>query len=321
MTYIHCRTCYVDTNRLVFDAVSFDGNSFIKDVSYADTGLRQSGQIAHIEIGDTVVVDVQGQGVNKLLEHYCSRQENEEGQVQNVAGRGGAPEANQALPGDRFISGPDGTFVELLRGGMAAIGASPLCQTIYLALEGLVRTVCLNSELISSGGRLYSLNDGGKITTRACFNSKDLCFSKGAAENAQLESENFEFQIDFTEDGFTLFVGELDKETNKRKNNLVLTIKQNGDLHLISGDRVIFNLYPSGAAAFKMMDANRKVIYNKSVVTTDLYDEVTGTRHSKAVVDSVAANIVEVSAAMNRKVSGINVSEIKAVPNTSVTIK
>jgi len=342
MPFMHCRTCYVDTSRLVFDAISFDGNSFFKDVTYTNTGLKQSGSVAHMEVGDTVVIDVQGQGVNKLLEHYGSRQENKDGQVQNTVGRGGAPEAHRALPGDHFLSGPDGAFLELLRGGFAAIGASPLCQTLYLAVENLIRTVSLNSEAVTSGSRIFTINDNGVVTTRACFNSTDVCFSKGALTNPSLESENFEFQFDLTADGFTMFVGELDEETNKRKNQFVFTAKQNGDLHVISGDRILFSMYPSGALTFKMVDENRNVIYDKSVITTsedrvvvqetikgdyvrlvdgDVYDEVTGTRNSKAALDHTAANVIEQSSMMNRKKSGMNISEIDIVPDTRVTIK
>ena len=342
MSFIHSRVCYVNTQRLVFDAISLDGNSFFKDISYTDTGLKQSGEVSHMEIGDTVIVDLQGQGVSKLHAYYSSRQENEDGQVENVVGRGFAPEANNALPGDRFLSGPDGAFLELLRGGFAAIGSSPLCQTVYLALENLVRTISLNSESITSGSRISSINDNGKITTRACFNSTDVCFSKGAAENSELVSENFEFQFDITEDGLTLFIGELDKDTNKRKNQLVVTMKQNGDLHVMSGDRIIFNMYPSGATSFKMLDSNRRVIYDKSVVTTsvdsavvtetvkgdyirlvdgDSYDEVTGARNTKAATDHTSANIIEQSSMVNRKKSGMNISEIDIVPDTRVTIK
>ena len=129
-----------------------------------------------------------------FVKFYSARRYDEYGLVNNMVGK---KNIGTELPGDRITSGPDGAFLKILRGGIAGVGASPVAQTIYSALEGFVRTVALNYEVISAGSRIYSINDNGNITTRLCFNSKAKFFTEGANNNSGAEAENFEYQIDF----------------------------------------------------------------------------------------------------------------------------
>ena len=344
MSFVDCRICYVDPSRNVCDAISCDGRSFIENIEYLDSGMKQTGQVRVPEYGDVIVVEMLADGQARLHRYYPGRTTSPENLVALLTN---IPGAADLLPGDQLFTGPDGAFLKLFRGGMAAMGTSPLAQTVYLAIEGLVRTVAQNYELMSSGCRVYSMNDNGKVLTRLCFNSLDVCFSKGANNNQTLESENFEFQIDIDSDGFTFFAGEINPDSNKRRNNLVITIQQNGDLHLVSGNKELGNItlidvYATGATSFKVLDENDNVIYDKSVTATssgkvlvseivigdiirkidgNLYEEVTGSRNVKSDLDSVSSNVIEASASMNKRISGMNVNEVQKVPNTDITVK
>jgi hypothetical protein len=339
MSYIECLICHVDTSRGVCDAVSRDGSSFIENIEYLEVGMKQAGQIFVPEPGDAIVVERCADGQVKLCKYYSGRKTTSDNLVTvltNIA------EAKKLLPGDKLLTGPDGAFLRLFRGGLAAIGSSPLAQTLFLAVEGLVRTVAQNFELMSSGFRVYSTNDAGAVITRICFNSSDLCFSKGANNNATLESENFEFQIDVNSEGFTLFAGEIDPDTNKRHNNFVFTIEQSGDLHIISGDTIFIDMYSNGATQFRMTDSNNKVIYNHAItvgsddiilleetivgnvirnIQGNVDEEITGVHNIKVDTHSVSANTIEHSATLNKKTSGMNISQVEKVPSTDVTVK
>lgn len=341
MRYLDARIIYVDTSRLVCDAISIDGMTWIEDILYSNSGLKDSGDLYNIEIGDVIVVEIGEDGQSKLFKHYEGRKYNQDGLLESVVGIGGYLPKNKMLPGDRCITGPDGAFLNLLRGGFAAVGSSPLAQTIYLAIEGLVRTVAQNYEMISSGSRIYSINDAGKITTRACFNTTDICFSKGAKENKLLESENFEYQIDFTEDGLTIFVGDIDESTNKRNNNLVITLKRSGDINLICGKNIIFDIYSNGSCSFKMIDENQNIVYNKTVATSNGYslvkeimkgdfirsidgnfiEEITGSYERRSEISNSVSSINSINADLNIKSVGINMEEVQTKPNVSTKIK
>lgn len=342
MPFIEARICYVDTGRSVCDGLSLDGNSYFENISYTNSGTKRSGEIYVPEIGDTIIVNLGEDGETTLHKFYAGRKTTPDNLVTIPTRLGDLNLANDLLPGDRMIAGPDGAFLKLFRGALAGIGSSPLCQTIYIAIEGLVRTVCQNYELSSSGMRVYSLNDNGKIITRACFNSSDTEYAKGANKNSELESENFEYQIDISSDGFTLMAGELDATTHKRKNNFVLNIKQDGDSSLLIGQQILIDLYASGAFEFTLLDKDRNTIYSKSIVASgsgeaivkeiikgdyirqidgNYYEEITGMKNSKAKANTVSADIFDVSASVNKRTSGMNVDEVKKVPTTQITAK
>lgn len=337
MRYIECRIVNVDTNRNVLDAIALDGLNWFEDIFYTNTGLKQSGDLWHPEIGDVCVCELQEDGQVKFKKFYSARKINSDGLVTNVVGK--TPIGTE-LPGDRILTGPDGAFLKLLRGGYGAVGASPLAQTIYLALEGLVRTISQNYELISSGTRVYSTNNAGEIITRLCFNSSEKFFTEGANKNDGAEAENFEYQVEFTKLGFNIFVGEIG-EDGKRINNFILKVQQNGDLQVLCGKNIIFNMYSNGSYSLKMVDDNNNLVYNKSVATADgmallnevikgdvvryidgnIYEEVTGERNIKAAMSSLAATIIDNNSTMTRNSTGMNIDEIEKAPVGGMKIK
>ena len=339
MPFIEARIIHTDPDRLVCDAITIDGRSFIENITYSNTGLKKSGYVYNPEIGDVIVVEIQADGAAEMRRFYPGmKRNNREGTV-SALGKLGNSELKNSLPGDQLWAGPDGAFMRLLRGGMAAMGASPMAQTLYFALEGLVRTVAQNYEFISGGSRCYTINDNGEIITRLCFNSKDKAFVHGAHNNEDLESENFEYQIDFGASGMMVFIGELDPETFKRKNNFMLSVRQNGEVSASIGDLIFVKAFPTGALELSFFTKDYEQPYRKTIaltsngkvlveelidgdfvrkVTGNVYDETDGMHSEKSRSHTVMASVFDVNAGLNRKVSGMNMNEVGVAPNTEV---
>jgi aspartate carbamoyltransferase regulatory subunit len=57
-------------------------------------------------------------------------------------------------PGDWKLTGADGNFLEILRGGIVRIGASEICQTIYIPTRALVHQISENLIIDTFAGSL-----------------------------------------------------------------------------------------------------------------------------------------------------------------------
>lgn len=331
MRYIDGRIIYVDTTRKIFDAITWDGNNYIKDIQYVkNSGLLESGDIYHPEIGDGVVIELLEDGQARLDRLYASRQISSDGLTSFAVGGDAA-----ALPGDRNFKAPGGAFLSLLRGKMAAVGGGPLAQTIYVGIENLIRTICSNYEAIGSGFRVFSVNDNGKIITRLCFTSQDQFAVTGYNENEEASSENFEYQIDMTSDGFTFFIGELDEITKKRKNNFVVSISQSGDILGTCGENIQFSMFSTGAFSFKILNADSKIIYNKSVALSEdsvlvkeivngdyirkingnLFESITGSHNKKCDTNILVSQVNDITTGINKVSASINSKDLEPAPS------
>jgi hypothetical protein len=62
-------------------------------------------------------------------------------------------------PGDIHLSTRDGNFVFIRRGGVIQIGATPVCQTIYIPLRNMIQQFSENYDLETVGGQLQWLVD------------------------------------------------------------------------------------------------------------------------------------------------------------------
>ena len=57
-------------------------------------------------------------------------------------------------PGDLAMTGRDGNFVYVRRGGIVQVGATPICQTVYLPIRNIIQNFCENYEVHTPGGDL-----------------------------------------------------------------------------------------------------------------------------------------------------------------------
>ena len=328
MRLIDVQILFVNTDRNCFDAVTLDGISNFKDIKYITTGMKQSGDIYHPEIGDIARIEVDPAGQAILKEFYSTTWRNQDNQTEYRAGEVNFPDS--ALPGDRKISGPDGAYLSLDRGKRARVAGGPLAQSVYFGLEGLIRTICQNYEAFGSGFRVFSVNTDGKITTRLCFSSSDVYVAKGVNENEDAVSENFEYQIDINEDGMTLFVGKIDETTGKRKNNFTTSINRDGDLIGTCGDNIQFAMYSDGGIVKKIFDDSNRLLYSHSVsmgtekvlvkeiiegnvvrlINGNIYENVTGQRKITTDKNIISANINDLSTVVNRKSAALNNTEL-----------
>jgi hypothetical protein len=340
MSYHEARIIYVDVNRLCCDTISIDGNFFTEDVSYAECSLKQSGDLHHPELGDIAVIFTDEDGGSKISRWYVGRSRDDNNLTQFLSGFGGNLPLNRHLPGDRMISGPDGAFLSLLRGKLSMMGSSPLCQTIYSGLEGLIRTVCQNYDAMGAGFRVFSINSGDEVITRLCFSGSDRNFINGANDNEDAMSENFEYQIDFTQAGITVFVGDIDPTTKKRNPNLTIILKPVGDIQIVCGNYITYNIFSNGIIETVIVDDQHNTIYNKTIggmggqllykeiikgdvvrqIDGNLYEDITGDIERNANLVRQKAKIIDNTSSVNRKAAGINISELDTNPISGIKI-
>lgn len=341
MNFHDARIIYIDVNRMCCDTISIDGNFYTEDVSYTNTGLKKSGALEHPELGDVAVIGTDDDGGSSIVRWYTARTTDDNNLTKFIAGHGGNLALNKHLPGDRVISGPDGAWLSLLRGKLATVGSSPLCQTIYAGVEGLIRTVCQNYDAMGSGFRVFSINSGDEVLTRLCFSGSDRNFVAGANTNEDAMSENFEYQIDFNKEGITLFVGDIDPITKKRNPNLTAYLKPNGDIKVVCGKNIIYDIFANGIMVTTVVDDSHKTVYEKTVgqiagmalleekitgdvvriITGNLYQSISGELVTDAALVRNKADVIDNVSKINIKKTGINDSKIEIAPDSKVKIK
>lgn len=64
---------------------------------------------------------------------------------------GGRPDLN---PGDIYIQGRDDNFIVLRRGGVMQLGATNICQRMYVPIKNVIRDFCENWEMNTAAGSL-----------------------------------------------------------------------------------------------------------------------------------------------------------------------
>jgi hypothetical protein len=106
----------------------------------------------------------QGEGINLIPEvgatcWICTP--SEEGRDAFVLGftmvdEGGSYRGGRELlnPGDIHLSTRDGNFVALRRGGVVQVGATPICQRVYIPIRNFIQDFAENYELHTPGGDL-----------------------------------------------------------------------------------------------------------------------------------------------------------------------
>ena len=346
MRYVECRIVLVFPDRLCLDAIGINGYDFFEDISYSNSGMKQSGDLSHPESGDVILVELVDDNQAKLHKFYTQRSKDSSNMTNFHAGQGGPLNLKDQLPGDRTLTGPDGAWLYLLRGSLASMGTTPLCQTVYLGLENLIRTVCSQYEAIGSGFRVYSVNTDEGIVTRLCFSGSDQLVSKGIADNPLSLSENFEYEIDITSKGMTWFIGNIDPTTGKRINNFVLTINPSGEVHFLVGQNIQGALYPTGACTFKILDDNHNILYNKSIatntldgkgaknvlvkevvvgdivrqVTGNVFDQITGIHESNSHIRIATSVIQDISTTISKHSASVNLDNIETTPKSGIAL-
>ena len=115
------------------------------------------------------VSQVQGEGVNIMPEvgsvcWVCSPSEKQRDSFvlgwTPVQEEGGYRSGRELLnPGDIHFSTRDGNFMYLRRGGIVQVGATPVCQRLYIPIRNIIRDFAENYELSTPAGDLTWLVD------------------------------------------------------------------------------------------------------------------------------------------------------------------
>lgn len=345
MQFVEGRIVYVDPSRLVCDAVGIDGHNLYEDIQYSNSGLKQSGSLYHPEISDVIIIELKEHGQKYLYKYYGQRTTTTQNLTAIQVGRGGNLNLNTNFPGDHVMTGPDGAWLSLLRGGLAGMGSSPLCQTLYMGLENLIRTVCQSYDVIGAGCRIFSTNTPEGVITRLCFSGTDQLTAEGYNSNPEATSENFEYQIDITKDAMTFFIGTIDPKTFKRVNNLTITLKPSGDVIYTCGKYIQGAMYSTGSIEFNILDSKQKSLYNMSIahndglhaggqdkvllketiigdiirnITGNVTEKISGTHETNRNLVIETANIFDTSATLKKMAVGFNMDSIQTTPSSGI---
>lgn len=103
-----------------------------------------SGIYANPEVGTTALCLTTSEGRSFIMAYIGV---DEEGSY-----LGGRP---TGVPGDVSVTGRDGNFMVIRRGGIVQIGSKPICQSVYLPTRNIIQQFCENFELHSIAGDMY----------------------------------------------------------------------------------------------------------------------------------------------------------------------
>ena len=260
--YVDATINFVDTQRNVFDAISSNGIQFLEKCQYLNVNPDGSGEIHHPAAGDTCVVRIERDGTRYLHKIYTIPAVDKDGVPVRDLGMN-----SKFMPGDKVWIAKGGSFLALLRSGLTKIGASPICQMIFMKLENYTRWISRNIEIQSSGFRFYSVNDAGSNTTRLSIFLEDAMSS----ELRDKSSESSDFEIVIKDFALTLMTGPKDATTGLRNNKTMLTFVNDGSVILYQSDdehkptqRRTYT--PDGSSEHIIYDKNGDYIYRKNII-------------------------------------------------------
>ncbi len=137
----------VNTEDCVCSVRTETSEIFHDDIPFASVGLHQesgTGLSYFPQAGETVLVLTTGDGKRFILAFIPTMDD------------GGSYDAGRANnnPGDWKLTGADGNFIEALRGGITRIGASNICQTMYIPTRSLTHHLSENLIIDTFAGSL-----------------------------------------------------------------------------------------------------------------------------------------------------------------------
>jgi hypothetical protein len=254
----------------VFDAVSKDGYRFIIDCQYANLSVDSSGTIITPAAGDTCVVRITSEE-EFILERMYTQYQRESNDGSPSLDVSNHPIFSSLLPGDKAWYSKGGAFLTLLRGGIAKIGTSSLCQMIFSRLENFARIVVRNFELLSSGVRVYSVNSNGTNTTRISLFLTDSLLPNQTSETS-------DFEITVKDSSLTVLTGPKDSD-GLRSNACSVTLVNDGSITLAQ-------TYDQKISQRVVLTPNHGFIHE--MISSDLTQKVYSKEITKLADDTVA---------------------------------
>jgi hypothetical protein len=238
---------------------------------------NHSGDVEYPVSGDTVIVRIAQGGVPYLDERYRATDIRDEKTGMPKHRFVDHPYLRKSMPGDRKWFGLGGSFLELLRGGITKIGASPLCQLIFIKFENVVKLISQQWDFMSCGLRAYSRNDNGNITTRFSFFRKDS-WGYTHDDDWSLRSD---YDVLIDDNGMQFLCGPVKKGEWLRKDRTMVRIHPTGVVFIAQGKidenkyRQTYLFTPDGKFVHEQYDEEMKVCtYHKEIVQCGEFTKV-----------------------------------------------
>jgi len=164
----------VDTEECVCTVRTETSEIFHENIPTATPGIHQesgTGLSYFPQGGETVLILTTGDGKRFILAYIPTMDD------------GGSFDAGRINnnPGDWKITGADGNFLDILRGGIVRLGSSNVCQTIYIPTRSLIHQISENLIIDTFAGSLefnVARPEDNSDSKRSCtFNLKVQEFS------------------------------------------------------------------------------------------------------------------------------------------------
>ena len=230
-SYSNAVVIFVDLIKNTCDARAENGNSIFRNIQFAQIMPNHSGDIDYPLAGDTITVRT-NKGSNYFEGRYRPVDDVTEDTGAPIHSFPNHPYLSKSLSGDRWWFGLGGAFLGMLRGGILKVGASPMCQAIFIKYENMMKLISQQWKFISCGLHAHSINDNGDISTRFSFFIKDA--NGRSTDNDWANRSDLDVSID--SNGLSLLFGPVDPETWMRQNRTMIRLMPNGNIMLAQGD-------------------------------------------------------------------------------------
>jgi len=313
--YAKATVVAVNTEKHIFDAISEDGLRFFQKCQYLEITPDLSGKINPPSSGDTCIVKLNTDGTYELEKLYTAPQVDSTGSPSRDLGP-----YNKILPGDRIDLAKGGAFLSLLRGGIAKIGSSPICQLIFMKLENYARLISRNIEIISSGFIFYSVNDSESTITRLSIFLKDSM----SKEMRSKSSEFSDFEVAVKDSTISIITGPKDPASNMRIDTCVVNIANDGSMSIYQSDKTTKRITqriaytPNGCSDHTIYGAKNKVIYQRKVIRnpSDSSPHVMVKEKVNGQYDLIVEGGITITASKDLAINGKNISSNAEVINS-----
>jgi len=221
---------FVDTKKHVFRFLSVDGSMVLTEVLYGNMLPGGHGEVDIPTPGELVTVQLKNSGKPILKCRVM-------GSCATSQGTLGTPLEKQtflsdSVPGDFAKRVFGGAFIKLLRGGLAKIGVTPVCQIVFVKARNLVRLIAHTMEIITSGMRFYTSNEEGDITTRVNLFTRDY---KGKTFSEDF-SKRSDIDVMVDNNGLSVLICDVDKEGESRKVKTTFQFSLDGSVNMSMGE-------------------------------------------------------------------------------------
>jgi hypothetical protein len=191
----------------------------------------------------------------------------------NASARAGRPFLNL---GDIYLATRDDNFLILRRGGVVQIGATSVCQSVYLPIRNALKQFCMNYDLTTPGGVLEWVVQQQEFTPEG---NAPVCYRLAVRDYAQNDKADVQIKIG---------------HVNSTVRYSIVVAPSNVEAHtgMVSSPVFQFDVENSGSASFTLSGDLVYVVRGSRTTTINGNDTVAVNGQRKFTFGSVNGSIL-----------------------------